>query len=112
MTMSKKTTPESNAVDAERTALSRREFFKQGAAAGVGFAALGATAAAAHEGGDEHWDYEVDIVVIGSGGTGLAAAVRARDMGASVLVLEQNYDAGGKMGHSGGWVSLGGGDHI
>lgn len=111
--MSKKQKSASGSADEEAVALSRREFFKQGAAAGVGIAGLGAVgAAAAHEGGHEQWDYEVDIVVIGAGGTGLPAAVRARDLGASVLVLDQNYDVGGKFIHSGGWVSLGGGDHI
>ena len=94
--------------------VSRREFFKQSAAAGIGAIALGGIAPAeGHENPHEmRWDYEADVVVIGSGGTGLPAAVRARDLGASVIVLEQNYDVGGKMGHSGGWVSLGGGDHI
>ena len=112
--MSKNRKPETAADQEDRAALSRREFFKQGAAAaGAGAVALaGVSAAEAHGGDHQSWDYEVDIVVIGSGGTGLPAAVRARDLGASVLVLEQNYDAGGKMGHSGGWVSLGGGDHI
>jgi hypothetical protein len=92
--------------------LSRREFFKQGAAAaGAGAVALtGTTAASAHE--EITWDYDADVVVIGSGATGLPAAIRARDLGCSVLVLEQNFDVGGKFVHSGGWVSLGGGDHI
>jgi hypothetical protein len=112
--MSKHEKTKSGVSDKENAALNRREFFKQGAAAGVGLAGLGAvTAVSAHESdGSEHWDYEADIIVIGSGGTGLPAAVRARDLGASVLVLEQNYDVGGKFVHSGGWVSLGGGDHI
>ncbi len=101
----------------EEKGLSRRRFFVQGAAAGVagvaGAAALGTVGAAEAAPADHiQWDYEADIVVLGSGATGLAAAVRARDLGASVIVLEQNYDVGGKMAHSGGWVSLGGGDHI
>jgi hypothetical protein len=29
-----------------------------------------------------------------------------------VLVIEQNFDVGGKLVHSGGWTSLGGGDPI
>ncbi len=96
----------------ELKGLSRREFFKQGAAAaGAGAVALtGATAATAQE--EITWDYEADVVVLGGGGVGLTAAVRARDLGASVLVLEQNYDIGGKLSHSGGWTSLGGGDAI
>src|SRR5688572_13278099 len=99
----------------EQKGLSRREFFTKGAAAaGAGAVALtaGTSAAEAHGGDHERWDYEADIVVIGSGATGLPAAVRARDLGASVIVLEQNFDVGGKFVHSGGWVSLGGGDHI
>ena len=96
-------------------ALSRREFFTSGAAAGVsatvlagGGAALAQTSAA----NSIKWDYEADIVVLGAGATGLVAAIRAKDLGASVLVIDQNFDAGGKMTHSGGWVSLGGGDAI
>ena len=56
------------------------------------------------------WDYEVDLVVIGSGASGLPCAIRARDAGLRVLVVDQNFDVGGKMLHSGGQVSLGGGD--
>lgn len=58
------------------------------------------------------WDYETDVLVLGSGCVGLTAAVRARDLGNNVLVLEQNFDVGGKLSHSGGWTSLGGGDPI
>ena len=32
---------------------------------------------------------------------GIAAAKRAHDLGADVLVLEQNFDIGGKMSHAG-----------
>jgi hypothetical protein len=58
------------------------------------------------------WHYEADVVVIGAGCTGLPAAIRARDLGASVIVVDQNFDCGGKMLHSGSWVSLGGGDAL
>jgi hypothetical protein len=99
----------------EEKGLSRRSFFVQGAAAGVmGAAALGTVGAAEAAPGEhnDHWDYEADIVVIGSGATGLPAAVRARDLGASVIVVEQNYDVGGKLAHNGGLASMGGGDPI
>src|SRR5215471_7480117 len=92
----------------ERKALSRRDFFKSGAAAGVG-AAVRASEARAQS---MEWNYEADVVVLGSGCVGLHAAVRARDLGASVLVIDQNFDVGGKLVHSGGWTSLGGGDAI
>ena len=41
------------------------------------------------------WDLEADVVVIGSGAAGLPAAIKAVEGGASVLVVEANYDVGG-----------------
>ena len=55
------------------------------------------------------WDLEADVVVIGAGATGLPAAIAAIDAGASVLVVEANYDIGGHAILSGGNVPLGGG---
>jgi succinate dehydrogenase/fumarate reductase flavoprotein subunit len=57
----------------------------------------------------EQWDVEAAVVVIGAGATGLPAAIQARDQGASVLVVEANYDVGGHAILSGGNVPLGGG---
>jgi FAD binding domain len=100
----------------EEKALSRRDFFRSGAAAGMGAAILPGREALAQElsSGSQgiEWNYDADIVVLGSGCVGLHAAVRARDLGASVLVIDQNFDVGGKLVHSGGWTSLGGGDPI
>ena len=96
-------------------ALSRRDFVTSGVAAGAGAAVLaGCTPTQGSSAGAENieWNYEADVVVLGSGCVGLHAAVRARDMGATVLVIEQNFDVGGKLVHSGGWTSLGGGDAI
>src|SRR5687767_2782448 len=102
-------------------AVSRRDFVKTGAVAGVGAAAGVGTTVLSTSGtalsqvspADAiQWHYEADIVVIGAGCTGLPAAIRARDLGASVIVVDQNFDPGGKMLHSGGWVSLGGGDPL
>ena len=93
--------------------LSRREFVKTGAAAGLGAAALlesGVAKAQASTGAEDVvWDYEVDVVIAGGGCAGLTAAIRARDLGASVLVVDSNYDLGGRMLHSGSFTSLGGG---
>lgn len=99
----------------EGKGLNRREFFKAGAAAGVGAAALAGTTVAAQaetNSGrqDIQWDYVYDVVVLGGGCFGLPGAIRARDLGASVLVIDQNFDFGGRMAHSGGQISLGGGD--
>jgi hypothetical protein len=95
-------------------AVSRRDFFKRGAAAGVGAAVLSGNALAQESSSAQRiqWNYEADVVILGSGCVGLHAAVRARDLGASVLVIDQNFDVGGKLVHSGGWTSLGGGDAI
>src|SRR3989304_5748925 len=57
----------------------------------------------------EKWDCEAEVVVVGSGAMGLPAAIRARDEGASVIVVEANYDVGGHAILSGGNVPLGGG---
>src|SRR5439155_1602523 len=48
------------------------------------------------------WDLEVDVVVIGAGAAGLSAAIKAADAGASVIVVETNYDIGGHAIISGG----------
>ena len=93
--------------------LSRRDFIKTGAVAGLGVALAGTSRAVAQQGPDDiDWDYEADIVVVGAGCMGLPAAIRARDAGASVLVVDKNFDVGGIMLHSGGYTSLGGGDAI
>jgi hypothetical protein len=94
----------------KESSFSRRDFFKSGAAVGVSAAALTGPHEALAQG--VTWNYEADVVVCGGGCTGLHAAIRARDLGASVLVVDSNFDVGGKMIHSGGFVSLGGGDAI
>jgi len=47
-----------------------------------------------------------DLVIVGSGGGALCAALAARALGKSVVVLEKNARAGGSTGYSGGvlWV--------
>lgn len=55
------------------------------------------------------WDLEADVLVIGSGAAGLPAAIKAADAGASVIVVEANYDVGGHAILSGGHMALGGG---
>ena len=50
------------------------------------------------------WDHEVDVVVLGSGGAGLTAALTAAVSGASVEVYEKAATVGGTTAVSGGIV--------
>ncbi len=52
------------------------------------------------------WDSTVDVVIVGSGGGGMVAALTAADAGASALVLEKQSLIGGSTAMSGGvvWV--------
>lgn len=54
----------------------------------------------------ERWDLEADVVSVGSGGGGLAAAITAHDHGASALVLERTDQVGGVTAYSLGEVWL------
>ena len=58
---------------------------------------------------ERSWVDEADVVVIGAGATGLPAAIAACENGASVLLIEANFDIGGHAAISGGNVPLGGG---
>lgn len=59
----------------------------------------------------DRWDMEADVVAIGSGIGGLAAAITAHDTGASALVLERSDQVGGVTALSQGqvWVP---GNHL
>ena len=55
------------------------------------------------------WDLETDVLVAGSGGAGISAAIEARRSGADVVVLERFVRLGGSTGMSGGVCYMGGG---
>ena len=61
------------------------------------------------EGGEEatglSLTVEPDVIVVGAGMAGLTAAVRASQLGAKVLVLEQNFRVGGSANTAGGSIS-------
>ncbi len=58
------------------------------------------------------FDHEVDVLVVGHGCAGAAAAMEARRAGASVVVLERASGPGGSSGQSGGELYLGGGTAV
>lgn len=96
--------------------ISRRDLLQKaglGAAALAGSSVIPARSAKAQAGtaaaAPEKWDLEADVVVIGSGAVGLPAAIKAIDAGATVIVVDTNYDIGGHAIISGGNVPLGGG---
>ena len=87
--------------------VTRRDLVKGAAAAGVlSGTALAAVPALAQPAivDDVTWDKEADVVVIGYGGAGAAAAITAHDAGAEVLILEKMSHGGGNTAVSGGGV--------
>ncbi len=96
-----------------QTGLNRREMLKRGAAglaaAGALSLGLGAREAQAAEcQRPAKWDEEHDVVVIGSGFAGLAAAYEAKKTGVSVVVFEKMKVPGGNSIINGGVVSAAG----
>lgn len=57
----------------------------------------------------ETWDKEADVVVVGFGGAGAAAALEATKAGAKVLLLERMKAGGGSTAICGGIIYMGGG---
>ncbi|MBU1053218.1 MAG: FAD-dependent oxidoreductase [Proteobacteria bacterium] len=55
----------------------------------------------------DNWDDEADLVVVGGGGAGLAAALRAAQKGASVILVEMGAETGGATQHATGAICFG-----
>jgi flavocytochrome c len=101
----------------EQKGMTRRSFIGAaavaGAAASVGTGFFGVPAALAGESLSANaenvvWDRETDVLVIGTGYAGLAAAIEAKGQGADVLILEKNTFPGGNSMLSGGAAQLAG----
>ena len=92
--------------------LTRRNFLKTtGAAAAAGIVAGGLSLKPSDAEAypmPKKWDETYDVVVIGSGFAGLAAAYEAKKAGASVVILEKMRTPGGNSIINGGVVSAAG----
>jgi NADPH-dependent 2,4-dienoyl-CoA reductase/sulfur reductase-like enzyme len=77
-------------VSIKKEIVNRRAFLKGSAAAGsaVAAGALVPQTAQAVESVPAKWDKVVDVVIVGTGHAGLAAAITAVDAGAKVVILE------------------------
>lgn len=83
----------------------RREFLKAVGVAGVALAGVTALAGCSADNGSASnidWDEETDVLVIGSGFAGLAAAIEAREAGAEVIIIEKMTVTGGNSILNGG----------
>ncbi len=101
--------------DKKAKSVSRREFLKKtGGAAAVAGLAMGMVASGSREAAaawdplPKKWDETFDIVVIGSGFAGLAAAYEAKKAGSSVVVLEKMRTPGGNSIINGGIMAVAG----
>ncbi|NDZ78919.1 FAD-binding protein [Streptomyces sp. SID10853] len=54
--------------------------------------------------GSDGWDQEVDFLIVGSGGGGMAAALTAADAGLDTLIVEKGGTFGGSTAISGGGI--------
>jgi len=87
--------------------LTRRQMLRTAALASVSLPFAGVAVALPRE-MPENWDEEVDVVVIGSGFAGLAAAYEAAKAGASVALLEKMRTPGGNSIINGGVMAAAG----
>lgn len=83
---------------------SRRKFLSL-AGLSVGTALTGVKAANAQDSSFPRWDATYDVIVVGSGFAGLAAAIEAKKQGANVIVLEKMRTPGGNSIINGGILS-------
>lgn len=109
--------------------VTRRDFLRGGMVAGVSLSLAGLAGCAPKDisqkksegssagraglrAADVQWDKEADVVVVGLGGAGSAAALDAHKGGAEVVVIEATEMGGGSTAVNGGYVYLGGGTEL
>ncbi len=96
--------------------LDRRQFIKNAAAASITIAGVGVLAACSSDDASQptqmtpvpetepaiNWTEEIDVLVVGAGFAGLAAAIEAKQAGSSVLVIDKMQVIGGNSSINGG----------
>ena len=79
-----------------------RECLKQ---SGITLSVLEAREIAYPAKSDKRIDMEADVIIIGAGGAGFAAATEALENGATVIILEKNEMIGGNTARAGGTLN-------
>ncbi len=105
-------------TDKKEKLITRREFVKF-ASLSVGAAAIAAAGSmtGCDTVDDPHytpvsWDQQADVVIVGFGAAGAAAAIEARKIGASVIIIEKMSAGGGSTKMCGGIIYMGGGTAV
>ncbi|WP_195666382.1 FAD-dependent oxidoreductase [Eggerthella lenta] len=100
--------------------LSRRSFLRGALVAGASLGAVGLVSGCSPQDangsnspeqvstGDIRWDKEADVVIVGFGAAGSAAAIEATEAGSSVIIIEKSETGGGSTALNGGFIYLGG----
>ena len=89
----------------DKKEISRRGFIKSAAVGAGALTLTGLTAKVVTAAPlPKKWDKEADVIIIGCGGSGVAAAIEAHDAGSKVLILEKTPIPGGSTTLSGGIV--------
>lgn len=93
--------------------ISRRNFIKSAAVGAISLSTFGVLTACGQQETianveDIKWDKESDVIIVGGGGTGVAAAAEATSQGVDVLILEKSGIPGGTTNLSGGVLQAAG----
>ncbi|MGV8082322.1 MAG: FAD-binding protein [Coriobacteriia bacterium] len=87
--------------------ITRKDFLKGSALFGAALIVGTSTgcASTSAKGADTKYDYEADVIVVGSGSAGLVACAAAHDEGASTLLIEKDVAIGGNSAFSLGYIA-------
>jgi 3-oxo-5alpha-steroid 4-dehydrogenase len=121
----KKQEAEATAAASQGVKVSRRDFLKQSLVASAGMAGMagvgllsGCAPKTSGDGSQENtsisaadvnWDKETEVLIVGFGAAGSAAAIEAQEAGAKVTIIEMASSGGGCAVINGGFIYLGGG---